>query len=188
MDSKKCEIKPSLIAGDSFSAAPPEWPDAWALCWPDAQNIAERSISNWDIMKLLDEQPLQPAVINFSHLHRFPSQYRYTLTEEERNRFKWAGAAHRLNCQVVDRIIRRWKDYALFWTAFPGYDRWSEVYWHFTREIHWQYYVQKGILKYQTGPEVANHMSSLGIKEWQRTVKQLWATKVKNSVALRAQL
>ena len=188
-------IQPTLIAGDSFSAAPPEWPDAWASCWPNAINVAERSISNWDIMKLLDELPLQPAVINFSHPHRFPRKYRYTLTEEERDRYrgsdkapKWAGAAHRLNCQVVDRIIERWKDHALFWTPFPGYDRWSEVYWHFSREIHWQYYTTKGILKYQSAPEVANHMSLRGVKEWQKIVNSLWATKVKNSVALRAKL
>ena len=72
--------------------------------------------------------------------------------------------------------------------TLPGYGRWPEVYWHFSREIHWQYHTTKGILKYQSGPPVANHMSLRGVEEWQKIVKSLWAFKVKNSVALRAKL
>ena len=97
----------------------------------------------------------------------------------------WSGAAYRLNCQAVDHIIDRWKDYAVFWTAFPGYERWPEVYLHDSREIDWWNWDQKGILK---APVVANHMTQQGIKEWQTIIKSLWATKVKNSVALRAKL
>ena len=181
-------IQPALIAGDSFSAAPSIWPNAWASCWPDALNISERGNSNWDIMKELDKQPLQPAIINFSHPYRFPRKYNWKniLTEEEKA--EWKESAHRLNCMVVDRVIHRWKDHALFWTPFPGYGRWPEVYWHFSREIHWQYHTTKGILKYQSGPPVANHMSLRGVEEWQKIVKSLWAFKVKNSVALRAKL
>ena len=65
-------IQPALIAGDSFSAAPSIWPNPWASCWPDALNISERGCSNWAIMNQLDKQPLQPAIINFSHLFSFP--------------------------------------------------------------------------------------------------------------------
>jgi hypothetical protein len=179
-------IQPTLIAGDSFSAAPSIWPNAWASCWPDALNIAVRGNSNWDIMKGLDKQPLQPAIINFSHLYRFPRKYNWNnITEVERA--EWKGSAHRLNCMVVDRVIHRWKDHALFWTAFPGYGRWPEVYWHFSREIDWQKWNQKAIIRQQL-PLLTNHMSLRGIEEWQKIVKSLWALKVKKSVALRAKL
>ena len=103
--------QPTLIAGDSFSH---RWgtdfsngtftwyASSWLDIWPDARCVAQSGCSNWAIMNQLKDEPLQPAVINFTHLFRSPIKRELSvasniLTEEEKA--EWKESAHRLNCR-----------------------------------------------------------------------------------------
>ena len=196
-------IQPALIAGDSFSVRVASglthtWTtDSWLNIWPNARCIAQEGSSNYDILKQLEDEPLQPAVINFTHLHRYPVDSEYHETNN-----RWSGSAYRLSIKCIKQIINRWSDHAILWTPFTGYEQLNQVYKFRVEElmqeverVHFEGRVKqiKGVREQPTFdlddvPPSANHMTEYGLETFRRIVRDLWCQKLKKSVALRAKL
>ena len=171
--------QPTLIAGDSFShrwgtdfsngTFTPWYASSWLDIWPDARCVAQSGCSNWAIMNQLKDEPLQPAVINFTHLFRSPIKRELSVA----NNYNIACILSR---RCVKKIIKRWRNHAIFWTPFFGYEQFDEVL-KFHVDDCFNNYDLKPSKRFdiRDGPGTANHMTEPGLAEFRDFIQTAWA-------------
>ena len=178
--------QPTLIAGDSFShrwgtdfsngTFEPWHTASWLDIWPEARCVAQSGCSNFAILKQLEHEPLQPAVINFTHLFRSPIKRKLSVTRNY-------NIACILSRRCVKKIINRWRDHAVFWTPFMGYEQFDEVLKFHVEECFNSYnLIRSTRFDIRDGPGTANHMTEAGLAEFRDFIQAAWKQKFNGEI------